>query len=1207
MCLLWYNSGMECPKCGAEIDKNALVCPNCKKVLKIICPVCKTVNTKNTCRKCGEILVVKCAKCGKINLTKNPKCVKCGYSNEVSAIQGESNTEEFALLRIDFPNADLVKAKLGSNKLFAKFKNNLDNMITSYLNTLKLRRQITKEGSYIIRFNNVYTMNASANSAIMATIQLANLITKLNVKLGKRKDVCLKCNFTIMKRFADGDPFDYDSGLQANILSQNNNKDFKALDSFQVITDEDFYECYNEKYKLEALNAVMINGSMKQFYEINIKESVNIREFLQQDISDEADDVIEVPKFVQTSLIDQEKITQEALEDEHEVPINELYNADLIDFDEVNCAFYMTDNIRVLDNVVEVLKEVPKGILAIKGSDMYQPYTLKLLSTVDELGMYQNIIPITCHDDMKYSPYSFFRDLISSVFEYTVSQKLFDTNDFSAFSVIDNSNLIKDLVTLNQRNMDNLQDTRDKYFQVFLSMLQAIPDTLIYIENFEKIDSSSLFILEQLFEHFDELNISYILSYDKNFSIHKSAHFLLSRPYYTEITLRPSKFEDVIESDKDFYKNIMDDFYFQRIAKYSYGSTLFLDFAIQYLVESGVYSYTEYSIVMVNPKTIIIPSSLDQLIKRRLNLLKDDKRAIKFLTMVVLLGTRVDTKTIDTLGFADWKTIADKLSQMGYLYLYNNCVYFSNYSLLRKNITEIIKPEDMKIIANELFASVFEDSMPNPVKTVLYEACDDNHQKIIFEWERLANINLSMGDFSSYLNCSDKIIQSLDKYSSDWSKEELEKYKSSIYENIANNMFEYDPEQTRDIADKTLENLQKTFKNKNFVDLCTKMIQGALYNGDYLYALTLTHKMLSVMENVSIDPASENFDLNFLVMSMIHVKILFNIGAFNDCLDIGYNILNVLDRSKIGQIKYNVISKQEFIELIKECLACIAIADVVSLKEDVSEFLDISSKLFDFMPKEYNIFIQLQNLLQGKPVQLPPNGGNSIVTVVIWHFMRAFNNFKNNPSDFAKEVYKAKLMAKDAGLFTFELFADLLIGYAYIQLNMPKKAMSIIYKIIKVSQAKGLNAITHIAWYVMSILNIKQGRIDIACGVLNNSEILMEKNGGVSDYLTMLNKINLYKAYILAKDKEKAQICMTQASYIVQKYNLNFNLNIDINKLMKENQINNVVQPNINSQAQYPQQEQQNQTDELFTGDEPDVTASNVNEEDIVNPEDFFS
>ena len=194
---------MECPKCGAEIDKNAMVCPNCKKVLKIICPVCRTVNTKNTCRKCGEILVVKCAKCGKINLTKNQKCVKCGYSNEKSAIQGESNTEDFAVLRIDFPNSDVVKAKLGSNQLYTKFRTNLDNMIVNFTSSINVRRQIIKGDVYIIRFNSVYTKSASANVAIEATLALVNLITKLNVKLLKRKGVALKCNFSIMQRNID--------------------------------------------------------------------------------------------------------------------------------------------------------------------------------------------------------------------------------------------------------------------------------------------------------------------------------------------------------------------------------------------------------------------------------------------------------------------------------------------------------------------------------------------------------------------------------------------------------------------------------------------------------------------------------------------------------------------------------------------------------------------------------------------------------------------------------------------------------------------------------------------------------------------------------------------------------------------------------------------------------------------------------------------
>lgn len=1198
---------MECPKCGAEIDKNAMVCPNCKKVLKIVCPNCRTVNTKNVCRKCGKILVTKCARCGKINLTKNAKCVKCGYSNEISAVQGESNTDTFAVLRIDFPNSDVIKSALGSNQLFMKFRTNLDNLIVSYLNSLHVRRQILKGDTYIIRFNKDYTFSSSSNSVIQATIEIINLITRINVKLLKKKQVALKCNFTIMKRDADKDPYDVVSGFQANMVYQGEKKEMKALEAFQVITDEDFYDVYKEHYKLDSLDSVLVNGVMKRFYEINLKEFVRINEFLQKEAEKEHDDNIEVPNFVQTMLVEQEKITKQTLDDENLISDDEIYDIEMINFDEINCVFYKTDNINILDNVVEVLQEVPKGILAIKGSDMYQPYTLKLLSVVDELGIYKNVIPITCHDDMKFSPYSFFRDLISSVFEYTVSQKLFDTNDFSMFSKIDSSNLVKDLITLTQRQMEDAEETRNNYFEVFFSFLQSIPETIIYIENFEKIDASSLYVLEQLFDHFDQLNISFLLSYDKTFSLHKKFHFLLSRPYYTEITLHPTPFENIIESDKEFYKNIMTDFYFQRIAKYACGSTLFLDFAIQYLLESGVYAYTEYSIVMVNPKTIIIPSSLSQLIKRRLNLLKDDKRVIKFLTMAVLLGTRVDVKTLEALGFANWKPIADKLSEMGYLYFYNDCMYFCNYSLLRENVLAVASEEDLKSVANDLFNLVFIEGMPSPVKAYLYEIINDE-EKVILEWEKLANINLSMGDFSSYLNCSGEILKSLEKHSQKWSAQELDKYKMSLYENISNNMFEYDPEATREIAEKTLLNLQKSSDTTNFVSLCTKMIQGSISQGDYMYALGLTHKVLSVMDQVSINPAAPNFDLNFLLMSIIHVKILFNIGAYDDCLDIGYNVLNVLDSQKIDAINYTVISKDEFKYLVSECIAYIATVDVITLKEDVVEFLDISNKLFNFIPKEYSIFVQLQNLIKGQKVTLTANmSENNIFSSILYHFLRAFVNFKDDATAFAQEVYKSKLIAKDYQFHGFELFADLLIAYAYVQLGSYNKAYAMLYKIVKTAKEKGMNSIVYLDWYVMSILYIKQGKFDLAYGVLNNSNIQMEKAGGVSEYLIMLNKVNMYKVLMCTQAQDKAQICMNQASAIVQKYGLNFNLNIDIKKLMSENQNVN-TQNSVNKvQTEQPVLHKERVSEEKVQPEEPSKSGFDEGDGDVINPEDFFA
>ena len=241
------------------------------------------------------------------------------------------------------------------------------------------------------------------------------------------------------------------------------------------------------------------------------------------------------------------------------------------------------------------------------------------------------------------------------------------------FNSTNSEDFVKDLVNLNQRDMNDIYESRSRYFQVFLDLFNAIPNTLIYIENFEKIDSSSLFILEQLFEHFNDLNVSYLVSYDKNFSLHQSAHFLLMAPYYTEINLIPASFNNIVSEDYEFYKNVVNDFYFRKVEKYVNGSVLFLDFAIQYLIESGIYSVKDDKLQMVAPKTAIIPSTVGRLIQRRLNLIKN-KNIIKFLTMSVLMGTRIDIKTVELFGFENWRDIADKLSERGFLYIYNNCI-----------------------------------------------------------------------------------------------------------------------------------------------------------------------------------------------------------------------------------------------------------------------------------------------------------------------------------------------------------------------------------------------------------------------------------------------------------------------------------------------------------------------------------------------------
>ena len=535
--------------------------------------------------------------------------------------------------------------------------------------------------------------------------------------------------------------------------------------------------------------------------------------------------------------------------------------------------------------------------------------------------------------------------------------------------------------------------------------------------------------------------------------------------------------------------------------------------------------------------------------------MKDDESTLKLLTMCALIGPRVDSKTVASLGIDEWETLSENLSKRGFLYFFNGNIYFPNYNILKENVTEIYNNEKKNEIAKELLEKIYTDKMPSPEKATIYKILGEP-QKVISEWENLANLDLSMGDFSSYLNCSGQLIKALDKYQDEWQKEELETYKSTIYENISNNMFEYDPEQTREIADKTLEDLQNSQDSKNFTDLCTKMIQGALNHGEYLYALSLTHKILTAMNDASIDPVAKNFDLKFLLMSIIHIKILFGIGAYNDCIDIGYNVFNALETSKLDNIEYTIVAKEDLKYLITESVAYVAISDILTMREDVNEFLGIINKLYDFIPQEYSIFSKLQDLIKGKEVSAEEKDkGHNPFSEIVYHIIKTFTEHRDNPKEMAKEIYKSKLVAKEALAYPFELFADLVIGYSYSELKSYYKASSILYEVVKTSKDKGLNAITFMAWYVLSIMNMKQGRFDIAYGMLNNSSIQMEKLGGISDFLTLLIKFNMYKLMKCLKIEDKADICLTQAKYIVKKYSLNFNTNIDIEKFLEDNNI----------------------------------------------------
>ena len=111
------------------------------------------------------------------------------------------------------------------------------------------------------------------------------------------------------------------------------------------------------------------------------------------------------------------------------------------------------------------------------------------------------------------------------------------------------------------------------------------------------------------------------------------------------------------------------------------------------------------------------------------------------------------------------------------------------------------------------------------------------------------------------------------------------------------------------------------------------------------------------------------------------------------------------------------------------------------------------------------------------------------------------------------------------------------------------------------------------------------------------SNIQMEKTGIISEYLTMLNKVNMYKVLMCTKQPDQAQICMNQAAFIVQKYGLNFNLNIDIKKILLENSSTTGM---VQQSPVVPKQVSEQRIEE-------NTGSFDENDGDVVNPMEFFS
>lgn len=1117
---------MKCPKCNSDIDDNLLVCPNCKKVLKLVCPKCNTINKNNVCKKCGFTIITKCHNCGKINQTINGKCSKCGFSTHTSVLVNLSNIDEFACLLITFPNLEDMKKALGSTKLFDKFKVNLDKLIIDYTNSNNLTREII-DGVYVIRFNKSFSFSDSANTAVNGAIDILNSITELNYKLTKIKDVLLQCNITIVKRDINTLPEDYKSGIDIKLIYQGK-ANLKLINCLQVITDSAVYEKVCDNFDLSSLSSTFVKKQMIMFFELNIKKYVKIPVE-----KEEVNDLPELPVF-------DNQVTLQEDDD------SDIYNIDAINFEELKCDFINDEAISVESKVLEKINTNPVNIITVKAENEFMPDGQEMIEKIEKLQRFENVFKVICYDDMKYKPYGFFQELILDICKFTKAPVNFLNNSFDMFETIDPVGYIQNLINAIELEDANPEEVRYALFDIFFNICSSIPNSLIYIESFDKIDDTSYEILQLFFERVEELGVSYLILADKEFKLHKDSHFLLASPHYSEITAKPSGLKSILTKDIKKYQQIIESYYIEKIAHCFMGSVLYFNQAIAYLIDNGIFALNENVLSEAGSENILIPVSLPALIAKRLRYLSKDKIAYKLLGMLLLIGPSVDLTTLKLLDIPDEQFQLQKLIDKKYLYVENESIYFKNYNLYKENFLATVNKEVKQSVAKELLGKIYNFESPTPTELYLYNVLNMSKEEF-YSLDKLSRLNSSLGDFSAYLCCSVKFLTMVNEQFVDDAPKSKDEYKFEVYENISNLLYKYSPEKVHNIATIILDNLEKSTDNQKIVELCNKMLQGCLVTGNYQYALGLIRKILSSFPDLSANPYDENFNIAFFFISLIKVEILFSIGNLKDCIEAADEILEVLNAESIQAIIPENFELQQFEDMIFDAMSFSALAQVILLSNDYEKFAENLYFKIGRLPSIFELISFVQNVLRGVKFEIPEDFelGQDRFSKIIINLILAFNELADDYKKFASYIYQAKIQAKIQRLFQIELICDLLIGYSYFKLNQIKKAASIYYSVLETGEKNSLKIIYQLSWYLISIMKYEEGSLDAAYGIANNAVIQLEKDENSSDYLFFLFKVVLCKILISKQNNDLATLCLDDAEYLAQKYGIEIDMGLN--------------------------------------------------------------
>ena len=473
--------------------------------------------------------------------------------------------------------------------------------------------------------------------------------------------------------------------------------------------------------------------------------------------------------------------------------------------------------------------------------------------------------------------------------------------------------------------------------------------------------------------------------------------------------------------------------------------------------------------------------------------------------------------------------------------------------MYKTNFLETCNETELSNITKKIKECILNKTQKTNVIQAEIAEFEKNKKEAFKHWHNLAIASSQLGDFCAYFNNTNKFLSFVDNVIDEETDKNVDQIKMEVYAELASILYKYYPEKTLNYLDSILSYLENQNDDTQIKEIANKLVQSCLISGNYNNALEYIGKIISRTTKSSFNPKDKNFNINYFLINLVTLEIYFNLGRLNECIELGEELFKYIGIENEDEKEFleDKISKKEFNDAILDGLFFVNTARIIQLKPDRKEKL---SELIKNAPKKYTCFELLalfNDFFANKDIipsltQIAQNGINDKYSLILFPILQALTCLQSqNWENFGNYIYNAKLKARAYEQHQMNYFCDLMIGYAYLQLDNIAKAKEIFYSVLDTASEKGLKNIILLSWYFIANAEYKDKKVAITLDIINKTLLKMEKDTNSSNYFllaykTLFARVNAEQNP--EKTLEETMVCAQQAYSIAVKNELFTNL-----------------------------------------------------------------